>query len=262
MKKIKVDEFEKKGKTIEVWMMMKDIDEYILFLRANGHEVYTYVSRQQGVYGYRVTEDGIKRLFNVNVKGDVLLTNDNIPKVKEKAEALLKEYREEMLKEARNKLTDETEIKLIMDTSHSFVTVKDIEYADELDEFKEGIKLIEETMDIEDIESALDRKHDEFEYGDYSITHKFYMTYGEFQKLFEAAKQKKSEIEKEKQEREAQRQKEIAEKFKQARETGKKVELERWSAECDDPSADCDLDIIVEYAMPDGTTKIERYHTY
>lgn len=265
MKKIKVDEFEKKGHTIEVLVQMKDIDEYVLFLKANGQEVYTYVSSQQGIYGYRVSEDGFKRLFpdvKLKGKGSVLLTNDNAPKVREKAEELLKEYREEKLQEARERLTDETEIKLVLSTSYSFITVKDIEYADELDEFKEGVKLFEQIMDIDEIESILGRKHNEFEYGDYSITHKFYMTYGEFKKLIEAAKQKKAEIEKKRQEEVEKKQKEIDEKFKQARETGEKVELERWHEDCNDPSEECNLDIVVIYAMPDGSTKTERVHTY
>lgn len=260
--KVKVDEFEKKGKTIEVLVKIVGIDRYTIFLRTNGHEVYAEISRIKGVDGYRVSKDGIKKLFNVNVKGYVLLSNSNTQKVKEKAEALLKEYREKMLEEARKQLTDETEIKLIMDTSYSFITVEDVKYADELDEFKKGVKLIKETMKTDDIEKVLGRKHDEIDMGDYSITYTYHMTYAELKKLIEVAEQKKAEIEQRKQEREAQKQKEIEEKFKQARETGEKVELERWSAECDDPSADCDLDIIVKYAMPDGTTKIERYHTY
>src|SRR5690606_33691560 len=149
-----------------------------------------------------------------------------------------------------------------MGTSYSFILVNDIKYADELDEFKKGEKLIKEIMKTDDIEKVLGRKHDEIDMGDYSITYTYHMTYAELKKLIEVAEQKKAEIEQRKREREAQRQKEIDEKFKQARETGEKVELERWSAGCDDPSADCDIDIVVKYAMPDGSTKIERYHTY
>lgn len=260
--KVKVDEFKKKGKTIEVLVKIVGINRYTIFLRANGHEVYADIIREQGVDGYRVNKDGIKKLFNVNVKGYVLLSNENTPKVKEKAETLLKEYREKMLEEARKQLTDETEIKLIMDTSYNFILVDDIKYADELDEFKEGADLIKETMKTDDVEKVLSRKHDEVDIGDYSITYTYNMTYGEFRKLFKTAEQKKAEIEQRKQEREKQKQKEIDEKFKQARETGEKVELERWSTECDDPSADCDIDIVIKYAMPDGSTKTERYHTY
>lgn len=260
--KVKVDEFEKKGQTIEVLVKIVGIDGYAIFLRANGHEVYANIIREQGIDGYRVSKDGIKKLFNVNVKGYVVLSNVNAPKVKEKAERLLKEYRETKLKEAREQLTDETKIKLIMDTSYTFITVEDIEYADELDEFKEGADLIKETMKTDDVEKVLGRKHDEVDMGDYSITFTYHMTYGEFKKLLKGAEQKKEEIEKRKQEREAQKQKEIEEKIKQARETGKKVELERWSTGCNDPTADCDIDIVIKYAMPDGSIKTERFHTY
>ena len=260
--KVKVDEFEKKGQTIEVLVKIVGIEGYAIFLRANGHEVYAEIRNIKGVDGYRVSKDGIKKLFNVNVKEYVLLSNVNAPKIKEKAEELLKEYRETKLKEARKQLTDETKIKLIMDTSYSFITVEDIEYADELDEFKEGADLIKETMKTDDVEKVLGRKHDEVDMGDYSITFTYHMTYGEFKKLVKEAKQKKEEIEKRKQEREAQKQKEIEEKIKQARETGEKVELERWSVGCNDPTADCDIDIVIKYAMPDGSIKTERYHTY
>jgi len=199
MKKIKVDEFVKKGKTIEVFVKIVDIDRYTIFLRANGNDVYADISRVQGVDGYRVSQDAIKKVFNVNVKGDILLSNFNAPKVKEKAENLLREYRETKLKEARKQLTDETEIKLFISTSHSFITVEDIKYADELDEFKKGAKLIK-TMKTDDIEKVLGRKHDEIDMGDYSITYK--MTYAELKKLIEVAEQKKSEIENKKQEQE------------------------------------------------------------
>lgn len=190
MKKIKVDEFEKKGKTIEVFVKIVGIDRYTIFLRANGNEVYADISREQGVDGYRVSQDAIKKVFNVNVKGDVLLSNFNAPKVKEKAENLLREYRETKLKEARKQLTDETEIKLFISASHSFITVEDIKYADELDEFKKGAKLIK-TMKTDDIEKVLGRKHDEIDMGDYSITYTYHMTYAELKKLIEVAEQKK-----------------------------------------------------------------------
>ena len=262
MEKIKVDEFEKKGKKIEVFVKFRGIEGYAIFLRANGNEVYSEIRRIEGIDGYRISKESVQKLFNANVKGYVLLSNENAPKVKEKAEELLKEYRETKLKEARNKLTDETKIKLIMDTSYTFIIVEDIEYADELEEFRNGASLIQETMDIEDIESVLGRKHDEFDIGDYSSSHTFYMTYAELKKIIEVAERKKAEIEQRKQEREAKRKKAIEEKFEKARETGEKIELERWTSVCNDPSADCDIDIVIRYAMPDGSTKTERYHTY
>jgi hypothetical protein len=50
--------------------------------------------------------------------------------------------------------------------------------------------------------------------------------------------------------------------FGKAKETGKKQLLRQWSDECNDPNESCNVDTVYEWAMPDGTTKIERYHTW
>lgn len=54
----------------------------------------------------------------------------------------------------------------------------------------------------------------------------------------------------------------IAEIFSKAKETGKPQIINRWSEACNDPHESCDIDNIVEYAMPDGSKKTERYHTW
>jgi hypothetical protein len=51
-------------------------------------------------------------------------------------------------------------------------------------------------------------------------------------------------------------------KIQQARETGKPVELESWTEDCNDPREECSTDICRRLAMPDGTTKTTRTHTY
>jgi hypothetical protein len=51
-------------------------------------------------------------------------------------------------------------------------------------------------------------------------------------------------------------------KFDEAKSTGEPVELERYLAPCNDPHEECDMDIVVVYAMPDGTTKTNRNHTW
>lgn len=51
-------------------------------------------------------------------------------------------------------------------------------------------------------------------------------------------------------------------KFDEAKRTGKPVILRQWSDECNDPNEECDIDNITEYAMPDGTTKTTRTHTW
>ena len=51
-------------------------------------------------------------------------------------------------------------------------------------------------------------------------------------------------------------------KFAEAKRTGERVELRSWMEDCNDPREQCSLDHVTEYAMPDGTTKIERQHTW
>jgi len=50
--------------------------------------------------------------------------------------------------------------------------------------------------------------------------------------------------------------------FAKAKETGERQLLNQWSEKCNDPDESCDVDNIYEYAMPDGTVKTERHHTW
>lgn len=62
--------------------------------------------------------------------------------------------------------------------------------------------------------------------------------------------------------KEAQKKAELEKKFAEAKRTGKKVEIFRTTAECNNPKIECSLDIIIIWAMPNGTQKEERIHTY
>ena len=55
---------------------------------------------------------------------------------------------------------------------------------------------------------------------------------------------------------------ELAQKYAQARETGKPVIIRTYMVPCSDPREECNVDNVVEYAMPDGTVKREQYHTW
>ena len=50
--------------------------------------------------------------------------------------------------------------------------------------------------------------------------------------------------------------------FAKAKETGEKQELNRWTEGCNDPKEECNLDIVTEWAMPDGSTETTRTHTW
>lgn len=47
-----------------------------------------------------------------------------------------------------------------------------------------------------------------------------------------------------------------------AKQTGKKQLIEKWIEECNDDREQCNVDICYEWAMPDGTRKLKRYHTW
>jgi predicted transposase YbfD/YdcC len=50
--------------------------------------------------------------------------------------------------------------------------------------------------------------------------------------------------------------------FDKAKETNEKQEVKRYMDECDDDKEECNVDCVVEYAMPDGTITTERFHTW
>jgi hypothetical protein len=60
----------------------------------------------------------------------------------------------------------------------------------------------------------------------------------------------------------AEKQDKEAEIFAKAKETGEPQKLESFSVECNNPDESCDIDTIIIYAMPDGTKKEERIHSY
>ncbi len=74
----------------------------------------------------------------------------------------------------------------------------------------------------------------------------------------EAAEKKAAEEAAQKAAAEAERQA----KFDKARKTGRPVLLEKWTEPCSDPHEECSLDIVQQYAMPDGSVKVERNHTW
>lgn len=83
-----------------------------------------------------------------------------------------------------------------------------------------------------------------------------------YQQVEEYAKPILEEKEKNIKQRELKKKIAKEEKFKQAKETGKPVPLDKYVTNCDKTVEDCSLDLITIYAMPDGTEKTERIHSY
>jgi hypothetical protein len=79
-----------------------------------------------------------------------------------------------------------------------------------------------------------------------------------YQQAVKFARPALEKVEAKKQEKEAARQA----KFTEAKETGKPVVLRHYMDEWNDPHEECDLDSITIYAMPDGSEKTTRSHTW
>lgn len=54
----------------------------------------------------------------------------------------------------------------------------------------------------------------------------------------------------------------LAKIFELAKETGERQVISSWNEPCNEPKEECNMDICYNYAMPDGTTKIIRNHTW
>lgn len=65
-----------------------------------------------------------------------------------------------------------------------------------------------------------------------------------------------------KEQAEAEKQAKVEQALAEAKATRKPVEIARWTEPCDGTVRECSLDIITKWAMPDGTIKTKRTHTY
>jgi hypothetical protein len=126
-------------------------------------------------------------------------------------------------------------------------------------EFRPDIKEIEETIErnkrsvIDELTEKSTRS--ERETGLYAPAGWFEISNDGMMEIYNSIISQKQEI---KEKRDTERQA----IFEKAAQTGEKQELSRTHDECNDSEESCDIDEIIEYAMPDGTTKTVRYHTW
>lgn len=255
--------FEKKGHQFKVMLGEEDI----YLIAENGMKGYVLTmlcDRHHGWY-YEVDSKFIRDVMGIEVKQpNVRLVDPSAEQAKEMLNEAKKEAKKRMkrrIEDAFALLSDDENLTLIDGTDITFVRLKkgdllvgDAKY------FKTGVSVIKKSGI--DIGEALGRKADKVDVGDYSITHEFHMTLGEFKKIVEVAKGRLAEIEAERERRRVKKEKERKAKFEEAKRTEKKVHLREWSEPCNDPTLECDVDILIEYAMPDGSTQIKRSHTY
>lgn len=84
-------------------------------------------------------------------------------------------------------------------------------------------------------------------------------TYQEVSEYIRPEKERKEKAKEQKRLEEKKRRNDI---FKKAKKTGEKQILNQYSVDCCDPNEECNIDIVTEYAMPDGTTQQDKTHTW
>lgn len=95
----------------------------------------------------------------------------------------------------------------------------------------------------------------------YKVDHKLVETLGrEF--TYPQAVEYNRPAEEEKDRKKAEKEAELQKKFDEAKRTGKPVIIRTYTTECSDPREECNYDNVVEYAMPDGSTKRTQHHTW
>lgn len=266
MKKIKVATFNKKGVEIEVQAALGSLGEVNLYLvspNAETHVLRTGYHEKYGWY-YAVPNKFGEKTFGVKVpagKQYIVLTDPSAKDVTKKAKKILEQIEREEAKKAFENLSDDSKITMIFATDFTTVICEE-ETAEKHDFFQTTKEKIHKYLNTDEIENTLGRKTDEVDFGDYVHRFKYKMTFGEYKKLAELAEKKAQEAEQKKREKERAEKERVEAIFAKARETGEKQVIEQYSVPCNDPEEDCDIDIITVYAMPDGTRKTERHHTW
>lgn len=258
-----VFKFEKEGVEFSV-----SIEGVQAFLEANGEKarVVSIERHHERGWYYEVNRKFVETVLNKKFPSShnwVKLLDPSAEKVRELIRQAKEKAKEEERKQAEaafQQLNDDAKVTLIVGTSHSFAYVDEEEIASKASFFNEAVRAIKGS-DIK-VQDILGRGADDADWGDYSHSFTYYVTLSELKQLVEEAEKVLNKKEEEAAKKQAALEAERQEKFKEARRTGKGVELRRWVDSCDDPHEECDIDHVVEYALPNGETKIERYHTW
>jgi len=126
-------------------------------------------------------------------------------------------------------------------------------------DYRDDLKKVEETLEqklrwlsnpLDAVSKKVDRKT-----GLYTETGWFEVSHADVMKIYDEiiAEKEAKKVEKEDKEKAI---------FETAKTTGEKQLIEKYTVECNDPHEECDIDIITVYAMPDGTKKTVRNHTW
>lgn len=231
-------EFSKKGLT---FMVEANVDTVTIAIDGVAVTTTPRFNTQHKAWGYEVSKYEDKAFFKaIGVPNNMplFIGHDSAEEVKEYQKKLREERRQaeiETIKSGKEKIK---------------LHYQDGEYLSGYTVFGHSAKLLEELGLCKDISG----------WG-YRVESEVAEALGEeftYEEAAAFAKPRIEEKERKKKEKASARQA----KFDEAKRTGKPVILSRYSVDCNDPNEDCSLDVIVTYAMPDGTEKTERHHTW
>lgn len=207
------------------------------------------IARRDGKVGFIVDNKYMKdtKIFN--------LLKENKEEIKAELLRIEKEQKEKQKKELEEKYQND-DMELTVEYSHTYGLL-----VGEFSETKRGevIEGLDKKTLIAFRKIAQKNGH-KLKAADWDTMSETYkITVGELEKYINQAKE---EVELKKEKIKIEKDKETVAKFEEAKRTRKPVMLRMWSEDCNDINEECDVDNIIQYAMPDGTTRTERYHTW
>lgn len=243
---MKTVQFEKAGKLVEV-----TVSGAWAYAKCEGNEVEVYPQEIQGRWCYMIPteEKEFRAMFGHRANNPLCFTHESAEQMHEeilnfrvKTEVKAKE-KNEAEKEAIRNGEKEIELRLVEgEIVTGYVTTElaetfllELGVAEEVNGW--GTKV------NNDVVEALGT----------SFTYAQVKEYTEQKNAYKEAKKEEAREEKAQEEKK---------KFTEAKETDKPILLRRYNAPCTDLEEECDMDIVEIYAMPDGTTKTVRKHTW
>lgn len=232
----------------------------------------------QAINGFANTDIGERQ----NVKGIVFSEYSKIAEIlgaKKNQEVLFSlpqeaiEFIEKASAEALENLKRTAQAKTIQkwcwaiggDTHNMYLTTDDL--TSEEKSFRPDIKniekVIEKTRFGEDIWKLLREKSHDTDRKTALYTNQWHeISNADLMEIYSILQKQEDEEGRKKKQAHEEKEKRIQEAFAKAKETGRMQEIAHWIEDCNDPQEECDCDHMYKYAMPDGSTKTERNHTW
>lgn len=251
----KVTEFGKLGKTIEVYIADNVMDGKLYLRHGDDKGVSLRENKTKNGWAYLADAKFAEKVFGVKTdKSNCWILHDSAKDARKMGRKILHDERQKELMEQFRQLNDDSKITLVWHSSYQLV-----EGFSGFDFFDKGIvKLKTSRINVKKAigDDLIEIKQD------WDFNTEYIITLKTFKKIVEMTEEKIKEMEAETKAREEKRVRHKEEKFEEAKRTGKKVLLNKWTEPCNNPKEECDLDVITQYALPDGTIQTVRNHTW